>query len=72
MLSLRSIVVPDDTVAWTETERLGPRFGSGSGEGIYRMGLLSGHAPRRPTALYIGKQARQEYRRQQIAVWNKN
>ncbi|MCX7781642.1 MAG: TIGR02680 family protein, partial [Negativicutes bacterium] len=34
--------------------------------GAYRAGVLAGRAPRRQAAIYIGKQARQEYRTRQI------
>lgn len=65
---LRSMVV-DEQAAWPEAE---------SGEtnitkicpatGVYRMGLVSGRASRRDAVVYIGKQAREGYRRQQIAL----
>lgn len=65
---LRSIVV-DDTLTWTETTKAQTDIAAmGPGTGNYRMGLLGGHAPRSQVALYIGKQARQEYRLQQIAT----
>ena len=51
-------------------------YGSGSapgaciniGAGIYRLGNLAGHAGTRERALYIGRQAREAYRRDQIAA----
>ncbi len=36
-------------------------------DGVYRSGVLSGRAPRRPAAVYIGQQARQQYRSAQIS-----
>ncbi|MCR5758255.1 MAG: TIGR02680 family protein [Selenomonas sp.] len=36
--------------------------------GAYALGNLAGCAARRPAALFIGRQARENYRRQQIAV----
>jgi uncharacterized protein (TIGR02680 family) len=60
---LSSILVDEDS------------YGSGSapgaciniGAGMYRLGNLAGHAGAREQALYIGRQAREAYRRQQIA-----
>ena len=37
-------------------------------DGAYRLGSLAGRAAKRPAALFIGKQARENYRRQQIAT----
>lgn len=63
---LRSILI-DDCTMWPDT------VDSSSGQpvlsvdsGAYRMGVLNGRAPRRQSAVYIGKQARQEYRQRQI------
>ncbi len=49
-------------------------YGKGNGialnvvDGAYRLGTLAGRAAQRPAALFIGKQARENYRRQQIAA----
>ncbi len=63
---LRSILT-DDCALWPETvdSLSGPPVLS-AGSGAYRLGVVSGRAPRRQSAVYIGKQARQEFRRRQI------
>lgn len=65
---LRSIRI-DDCPAWAGAG------GNADGQpvisvtsGAYRQGIVNGRAPRRQSAVYIGKQARQEYRNRQIAV----
>ncbi|HEX3048214.1 MAG TPA: SbcC/MukB-like Walker B domain-containing protein, partial [Bacillota bacterium] len=64
---LRSILV-DDKAVWTEAlKNLDSHPLLAVAEGTYRLGIFSGHASRRTAAVYIGKQARQEYRLQQIA-----
>jgi uncharacterized protein (TIGR02680 family) len=63
---LRTIVV-DQSVAWpegtTEPDAV-PVLSVASGS--YRLGMVSGRAPRRTGAVYIGRQAREQYRLQQI------
>jgi uncharacterized protein (TIGR02680 family) len=65
---LRTIVV-DPSGTWTEelSEPVGTPVVAVA-PGAYRLGMVSGRAPRRSAAVYIGRQARQEYRRQQIVL----
>ena len=60
---ISSIVVTDDIYAVPEAAGTYVNLAKGA----YQIGSLSGRAPRRERALYIGRQAREAYRRQQIA-----
>jgi uncharacterized protein (TIGR02680 family) len=63
---LRTIVV-DSSGVWTDGADPDGTPVVAAADGAYRMGIVSGRAPRRTAAVYIGRQAREEYRRQQIA-----
>ncbi|TCL61470.1 uncharacterized protein (TIGR02680 family) [Hydrogenispora ethanolica] len=65
--ALRSVLV-EEKAAWTETAPGGADCPVlVAADGVYHSAILSGRAPRRQAALYIGSQARQEYRREQMA-----
>lgn len=70
---LRSILIEDGTL-WAEPAHLAeeglPALSLQSG--VFRQGVVKGRAARRESAVYIGKQAREEYRRRQIALLEEN
>lgn len=63
---LRSIIV-EDVKLWGEAaeDSAGAALAA---NGAYRIGPVAGKAPRRQAATFIGRQAREAYRRQQIAA----
>ncbi|HBE76512.1 MAG TPA: TIGR02680 family protein [Firmicutes bacterium] len=64
---LRTIVI-DNTLTWSDASTAADQTTVVPETGTYRMGITSGRAPHRQAAIYIGKQARQEYRRQQMSI----
>ncbi|MBR2215319.1 MAG: TIGR02680 family protein [Selenomonadaceae bacterium] len=59
---LSSVAVTDELFALVGKTAVNIR------KGAYSLGNIAGRAVERPTALFIGKQARENYRRQQIAL----
>lgn len=72
---LRTVLVGDQPNDAGRTSHAGRTYGKDSGsaatvimeDGGYRIGLIQGRAPREQESIYIGKEARRQYRLKEIA-----